>query len=527
MKNCCSTFRLCVGLLFVTNLSLLACERRAFFIDTVHLPVAIPSGSSEPLTEHFPPGAGQVFVAPVPDDDALLLEQRGPVEAVATTLGLSRLPAGARLVGWSRLPLVALEVQQLERPEEFLELWGEHLAARIQTPWTVAEVFGASWSTLPARHDLPLIETVHAQVDHDRLLLLVRLGEFERVTRQALARGGRASESLGGSTAEEPRRWVEFAAALDARVAGENELDAMVRAWIDGVPDEPSREPSVRRLLARVAPSESREEKLQFSAVRGAELALWAGIQAWHGVPGVLEFTPEEAWAETLHQHFERVSECDSTVGGDTWYGSHSSSVGGERRDALWFVDATGEHSISLVPSGTRGDSQRALESEPGTAADSFHEIAQRCGNPMRWPSRAFSEDTPLVASSAQAPAESRVPAQPGGILHEGQQLHATMGCVACHRITGTASTIGPNHATTWGAERSLMDGTTVTVVGDTGEQYIRQSILVPQAQVVEGFQTVMPSFRGTLTDEEIELLVRFIQCLSQEPPVGLVCHTR
>jgi cytochrome c oxidase subunit 2 len=45
-------------------------------------------------------------------------------------------------------------------------------------------------------------------------------------------------------------------------------------------------------------------------------------------------------------------------------------------------------------------------------------------------------------------------------------------------------------------------------------ENYIRQSILEPQAQVVKGFAPVMPSFKGILSDEDVTALVAYIKTL-------------
>jgi cytochrome c oxidase subunit 2 len=49
-------------------------------------------------------------------------------------------------------------------------------------------------------------------------------------------------------------------------------------------------------------------------------------------------------------------------------------------------------------------------------------------------------------------------------------------------------------------------------VVAD--ENYIRESILQPQAKIVKGFQPVMPSFQGQLTEEQISDIIEFIKKL-------------
>ncbi len=59
-----------------------------------------------------------------------------------------------------------------------------------------------------------------------------------------------------------------------------------------------------------------------------------------------------------------------------------------------------------------------------------------------------------------------------------------------------------------------LADGR--TVVAD--ENYIRESILVPGAKVVSGFQPVMPVFQGLVTEEQLNSLIAYVKSLNQAP---------
>ncbi|MBL7685916.1 MAG: cytochrome C, partial [Deltaproteobacteria bacterium] len=45
-------------------------------------------------------------------------------------------------------------------------------------------------------------------------------------------------------------------------------------------------------------------------------------------------------------------------------------------------------------------------------------------------------------------------------------------------------------------------------------ENYIRDSIMNPNANVVKGFQPLMPTYKGTLSDDEINGLVAYIKSL-------------
>ncbi len=43
---------------------------------------------------------------------------------------------------------------------------------------------------------------------------------------------------------------------------------------------------------------------------------------------------------------------------------------------------------------------------------------------------------------------------------------------------------------------------------------YLRESILYPDAKIVAGFQPIMPSFKGQVNEEELLQLITFIRSL-------------
>ena len=63
------------------------------------------------------------------------------------------------------------------------------------------------------------------------------------------------------------------------------------------------------------------------------------------------------------------------------------------------------------------------------------------------------------------------------------------------------------------GRERVFTDGS--AAVSDSS--YVHESILDPTAKVVEGFQPLMPSFEGKLSDPEIGAIVEYFRTLSGE----------
>jgi len=47
-------------------------------------------------------------------------------------------------------------------------------------------------------------------------------------------------------------------------------------------------------------------------------------------------------------------------------------------------------------------------------------------------------------------------------------------------------------------------------------DAYIRESVLQPQAKVVSGFQPIMPTFQGLVTEEQLLQLIAYIKSLSE-----------
>jgi len=90
-----------------------------------------------------------------------------------------------------------------------------------------------------------------------------------------------------------------------------------------------------------------------------------------------------------------------------------------------------------------------------------------------------------------------------------GKRLYQNRGCMQCHTIDGTAGT-GPSFKGLYGRNERLSDGSSVGV----DDNYIRESILEPQAKVVAGFQPVMSTYKGLITDDEITALIEFVKSL-------------
>jgi len=107
-----------------------------------------------------------------------------------------------------------------------------------------------------------------------------------------------------------------------------------------------------------------------------------------------------------------------------------------------------------------------------------------------------------------------------GSLAANGETLFQQLGCPTCHRsdIQGR----GPNLAGVFGRQVQLEDGRTVLA----DENYIRESILSPNAKIVSGFKPIMPTFQGLVSEDQLTALVAYIKSLSQ-PPSGAVGTAR
>jgi cytochrome c oxidase subunit 2 len=91
-----------------------------------------------------------------------------------------------------------------------------------------------------------------------------------------------------------------------------------------------------------------------------------------------------------------------------------------------------------------------------------------------------------------------------------GAQLYETQGCKACHSLDGSVL-VGPSWQNLFGSQEPLADGSSVTV----DEDYIRNSILKPGEQLVEGFNNLMPpTCEDMLTETDVEDIIAFLQSL-------------
>ncbi|HEX6385210.1 MAG TPA: cytochrome c oxidase subunit II, partial [Anaerolineae bacterium] len=91
-----------------------------------------------------------------------------------------------------------------------------------------------------------------------------------------------------------------------------------------------------------------------------------------------------------------------------------------------------------------------------------------------------------------------------------GEQLFQRLDCDSCHRPDGSGR--GPSLVGVFGSEVRLESGQVVTA----DEDYIRESILDPHEKIVAGYEPIMPSYEGQVSEVELQQLVAYISSLSE-----------
>ncbi|HVX72260.1 MAG TPA: cytochrome c oxidase subunit II [Devosia sp.] len=94
-------------------------------------------------------------------------------------------------------------------------------------------------------------------------------------------------------------------------------------------------------------------------------------------------------------------------------------------------------------------------------------------------------------------------------LVEQGQTLFRALGCSGCHGPSATVR--APKLEGLYGHPVGLTRGQ--TVIADDG--YIRDSILQPKKDVVGGFEPIMPSFQGLITEDDLGKLVAYIKSLA------------
>jgi cytochrome c oxidase subunit 2 len=98
-----------------------------------------------------------------------------------------------------------------------------------------------------------------------------------------------------------------------------------------------------------------------------------------------------------------------------------------------------------------------------------------------------------------------------GSLAAEGGRVFRQLGCGGCHGMG--ASVRAPVLEGLYGKAVPLIDGT----IEIADERYIRDSILKPRAQIAAGYEPLMPSYEGKISEDELVQITAYIKSLADE----------
>lgn len=96
-----------------------------------------------------------------------------------------------------------------------------------------------------------------------------------------------------------------------------------------------------------------------------------------------------------------------------------------------------------------------------------------------------------------------------------GFTIYRRAGCSGCHEAASTVH--APPLESLYGRQVHLSDGSTI-VADDT---YLRDSILLPEKQIVAGYAPIMPSFKGQLDEDDLTALLAYIRSSEETKPMS------
>jgi cytochrome c oxidase subunit 2 len=95
-----------------------------------------------------------------------------------------------------------------------------------------------------------------------------------------------------------------------------------------------------------------------------------------------------------------------------------------------------------------------------------------------------------------------------GSMAQRGEQLFQQFGCVNCHQTDGQGRC--PNLVGLYGKPVRTNHG---IVTADSS--YVRESILTPGAKIVEGYENIMPTFQGIVSEEGLQQLIEYVKSIA------------
>ncbi|WP_165250330.1 cytochrome c oxidase subunit II [Paludisphaera soli] len=94
----------------------------------------------------------------------------------------------------------------------------------------------------------------------------------------------------------------------------------------------------------------------------------------------------------------------------------------------------------------------------------------------------------------------------------EGERLFVQHHCAGCHR--GSQTVHAPKLEGVYGKPVPIQDGKDVRFV-TADDRYIRDSILLPQGEVVAGYEPIMPSFKDQINEPDLLKIIAYIKSIA------------
>jgi len=107
------------------------------------------------------------------------------------------------------------------------------------------------------------------------------------------------------------------------------------------------------------------------------------------------------------------------------------------------------------------------------------------------------------------------VQGSPEPLAKQGEALFHSLGCSGCHGPTSKIH--APPLEGVYGHLVPLE--TKEFVLAD--DRYVRDSILLPASQIAAGYQNLMPSFTGHISEEEIMEIIAYLKSIANKTPEG------
>ena len=96
-------------------------------------------------------------------------------------------------------------------------------------------------------------------------------------------------------------------------------------------------------------------------------------------------------------------------------------------------------------------------------------------------------------------------------VVRAGERLFHERGCSGCHAPNSAFH--APLLEGIYGRPVALSTKETVTA----DDQYLRDSILLPAKQIAAGYENIMPSYAGHLSEEEMMQLISYLKSLGDQ----------